>query len=281
MTVDRSIPETLRELPLVAFDTETTGLWAASHRLVELAGVKFRPGSPEVEEFQELINPGRPIPEEVIRIHGIRDNMVVAAATAPDVLQRFRDFCGESSVLAAHNAPFDVSFLNWECHRHQLPPLGNFVIDSCTLARQTSPGHPSYSLLSLARDLGLADHQEHRALADARLVHQLILKTLPLLSEISSRERFLAQFATPIASFEIGETVVPDNFQELAEVCGSTRLVAIEYLKPGRPAQLRTVRPITIHRLNSSLYLNAFCTGVNDERTFRLDRIQSYRLLND
>ncbi|MBD3402519.1 hypothetical protein GF420_06465, partial [candidate division GN15 bacterium] len=59
----------------VAFDTETTGLWAASHRIVEIAGVAFRPGSEQTQHFQELVNPGRPMPEEVIGIHGITDAM--------------------------------------------------------------------------------------------------------------------------------------------------------------------------------------------------------------
>ena len=101
----------------VAFDTETTGLWAASHRIVEIGAVKFVPAIEKFVTFQHLINPQRTMPEDVIEIHGITDDMVAKAETADIVLKRFIKFCGEDSILIAHNALFDISFVAGELER--------------------------------------------------------------------------------------------------------------------------------------------------------------------
>ena len=94
----------------VAFDTETTGMWAPVHRLVEIGGVRFSIEGGTLGSFSELIHPQRAMPPEVIPIHGITDNMVAGADTADNVLLRFGEFCGDA-ILIAHNAPFDLSFL--------------------------------------------------------------------------------------------------------------------------------------------------------------------------
>ena len=95
---------------LVAFDTETTGLWAVSDRLVEIGAVKFRLGENPTATFQELINPEREIPPDAIAVHHIGNSMVLNAPKAAGVLERFVEFIGDA-VLVAHNAPFDISFV--------------------------------------------------------------------------------------------------------------------------------------------------------------------------
>lgn len=153
----------LRQTTFVAFDTETTGLLALSHHIVEIAAVKFRLDSEKTEQFQELVNPGVPMPEEVIAIHGISDQMVAGAGSIAEVLPRFIEFCGQDSILIAHNAPFDISFVAQELKRTGLSFGPIRVIDTVDIFRKFYPRLPRYSLLALAKQFRVADSQSHRA----------------------------------------------------------------------------------------------------------------------
>jgi DNA polymerase III epsilon subunit family exonuclease len=270
-------PPYLGEETFVAFDTETTGLWAGSNRIVEIASVKFRLGRGITDTFQALVNPGRPIPPEVTRIHGITDSDVALAEPAGPVLARFREFCSEDSILIAHNAMFDISFVGWELFRSGETFGNNPILDSRHIALALAPGLPSYALLSLAQHFGLAESQEHRALADAELVYRLIARLLVGREELSSREALLGRFVPgTMADYAATETDIPESFAALEQAIEDGRTVIIEYAKEQQPVQIRHVRPLRIHRLGTVLYLNAFCLQVNDERTFRLDRIRSF-----
>ena len=156
----------------VAFDTETTGLWAQAHRVVEIGAVRFNLSSESTEIFSTLINPQRPMPEEVINIHGITDEMVADAPSIEIVLPRFIDFCGDS-ILLAHNASFDISFIACELERTNLKFGDNLILDTVDIYRRLFPGLPKYSLLRLAQKFNFAKTQDHRAVSDARLVQQL------------------------------------------------------------------------------------------------------------
>lgn len=272
--------KTLNTQRFVAFDTETTGLWAASNRIVEIAGVAFDLRSTVFETFQELINPGRPIPPEVIEIHKIVDDMVSGADPAAPVLTRFFEFCGPDSVLIAHNAPFDLSFVAWELSRNNMTIPANAVIDTRLLAQHIRPGMQSYSLLSLVTELELSDRQEHRALGDAILVHKLFEKFISITPEIAT----LSQLLMAGGNFRLHEAIpieteLPDSFADLSTAIKESATIEIRYAKPGQPVHERSVRPLHVHRLGQNLYLNAFCPNVNEERTFRLDRIVSWRII--
>lgn len=269
---------TIGETRFVAFDTETTGLWAASNRIVEIAGVAFSPGRAEIQTFQELVNPGRVMPEEVIAVHGITDSMVKHAEPAGPVLKRFFEFCGPEAVLIAHNAPFDISFVAWELKRNELSVPANPVLDTRDLARAIVPNLPSYSLLSLAIHFGLTDSQEHRALGDAVLVRQAFEKMLHLSPETDTLAQVIALGGVfSLADGIQTEAELPDSFAELSSAIRDASTIEITYAKPGQPAQERRIRPLCVHRRGNNLYLNAHCFGVGDERTFRLDRITSWR----
>jgi DNA polymerase III epsilon subunit-like protein len=96
---------------LLAFDTDTTGLFPIMHRLVEGEAVQFRSDGRELGTFQTLINPEVPIPPDIKQVHGITDGMVRGQTTNEDVLPRFVDLLGApDTILLAHNAPFDPLF---------------------------------------------------------------------------------------------------------------------------------------------------------------------------
>ena len=272
----------LKSLNFVAFDTETTGMWAVSSRMVEIGAVKFRPGRDNHETFQSLIYPERNIPEDVIEIHGITDAMVTDAETAGPVLKRFVEFCGPDSILLAHNAPFDISFISCELDRVGLKFGKNLILDTVDIYRRFAPGLPSYSLLSLSRQFDIAQSQNHRALADAVLVWKLFEQILEELPPIKIIEDFKTSLTTySMSSWKLEQKELPEEFIDIKRAIHENLALEIVYTSSGRPSQTRIIRPSSVHNLGAVFYINAFCEKAKAERTFRLDRIETFRLMKD
>jgi DNA polymerase-3 subunit epsilon len=151
---------------ILALDTETTGMSPADgHRLVEVARVAVVDGALG-EEWSSLIDPGRPIPPDATRVHGIRDDMVATAPKSGEVGRALREACADLP-LVFHNAPFDLPFLLWLFREAGAPPLLNPVVDTLGLARGLF-GTGNNSLGALAQRLGLPAETAHRALGDTR-----------------------------------------------------------------------------------------------------------------
>ena len=157
----------------VVFDMETTGLFVEKgHRIIEIGAVAVN-GDTMGEEFQGLIYTRKPISKAAQKVHGITAKMLAGQPEAIEVLSSFRQFIG-TSTLVAHNAAFDVGFLQWECMR-----VGFFLNNRhrCTLkmSRRLFPGLPDYKLETVARHLGIQVDvkRRHRALDDARLAAQV------------------------------------------------------------------------------------------------------------
>jgi DNA polymerase-3 subunit alpha (Gram-positive type) len=149
------------------FDLETTGFSPFNgDRIVEIAAIKIQ-GIELLGEFQTLVNPERTIPYEVIKIHNITDEMVKDAPTIGDILPKFLDFAA-GTTLIAHNAQFDMSFINYEIERQGVlnPPLE--AICTVNLARKVLPQLSSHSLDSLIEHLNIQCPQRHRALDDVK-----------------------------------------------------------------------------------------------------------------
>ncbi len=156
-------------LPIyVALDLETTGLDPDRDAIIEIGAVKFR-GEEVLEEFSTLVNPGRPLPSEIVVLTGLTDEELEAAPRLHEVLHRFSRFVGDRLVVG-HSIGFDLEFL----HRHSiLEP--NRLLDTFTLATILAPDARRYSLRSLAQFLGFPPPVSHRALDDARTTHRLFL----------------------------------------------------------------------------------------------------------
>jgi DNA polymerase III epsilon subunit family exonuclease len=159
------LEQALHELDFVAFDVETTGLNASLERVVELSAVRFRLGAAR-STFDELVDPGVPIPPAAARVNGIRDEDVSGKPGIGPVLRRFLEFA-QDAVLLAHNAEFDVGFLVHEAARHDIGLPYAPVLDSVELSRRVRPDLPSHKLEALSRALGCPAQTYHRALADA------------------------------------------------------------------------------------------------------------------
>ena len=160
----------------IAFDTETTGLDPAAGRIVEIGAVKFdRRGI--AARYNVLINPEMPMPEEAGKVNGITDEMLKDKPLIAAVFPDFFDFIG-TGVLVAHNAPFDINYINAELKRIGKSPLGNKVVDTRIFAKEVFPGLSSYALQDLAVQFGITALEAHRAEDDARVCMELFEKIL-------------------------------------------------------------------------------------------------------
>jgi len=158
----------------VVVDLETTGLSPRQgHRIIEIGAVAVENGA-VVGEFTTLIDAGVPIPIEVQAIHGITDEMLEGSPKPEEALSRFREFIGDS-VLVAHNAAFEVTFLRHEFARLKLG-LPNRHVCTLEMSRRLLPRLPDYTLetiyLHLFPDPDFI-RQNHRALDDARMTAKI------------------------------------------------------------------------------------------------------------
>ena len=159
-------------------DVETTGLHVdRGDRVIEIGVIAYpdeNRRASEIQEYHQLVNPGRSVPEEAVKIHGIDDAQLVGqpefAAVASDFLAFVKD-----AVVHAHNAPFDCGFLDAELRRAGHPPLAEAVaevVDTLQLAQRLyTGGHNSLDALARRAGINLSERRQlHGALTDAKLL---------------------------------------------------------------------------------------------------------------
>ena len=161
---------------VVVLDVETTGWSAENDSIVEVACVTVDDGA-ITDTWTSLVNPGRPVPAEATRIHGITDAMLATAPAPAAVAGPLREYCGDA-MLAIHNAGFDLPFLAALLRRHGAAPLFNSVIDTLGLARGLF-GQGGNSLAELSRRHAIEHTSAHRALGDARATAELLRVLAP------------------------------------------------------------------------------------------------------
>jgi len=164
----------------IALDTETTGLNPKSgHRVVEIGCVEMTNHIATGEVFHVYINPGRDMPEEAFRVHGLSEEFLKGHPSFDKVADDFLNFIGDAP-LVIHNAAFDMGFLNWELENLGKPPLEmSRSIDTVQMARKKFPGAQA-NLDALCRRFGIdiSDRQLHGALLDARLLAEVYLELM-------------------------------------------------------------------------------------------------------
>ena len=164
-------PTPLADATYVVFDVETTGLSAVYDTIIELAAVKMHKGNVEAS-FDEFIDPGHPLSNTTINLTGITDEMVRGSKSEEEVLRLFREF-SEGAVLVAHNASFDMGFLNTSYRKYGIPEAENPVIDTLELARYLYPEFKRFGLGVLSKKFGVSLEQHHRAIYDAEATGHL------------------------------------------------------------------------------------------------------------
>jgi DNA polymerase-3 subunit epsilon len=162
---------TVRE---ICFDTETTGLYPQEgDRLIEIGCVELIDGRKTNNYFHQLINPEREVPEEAVRIHGITTDKLLDKPKFCEIANNLLDFL-QDSILVAHNASFDIKFLNFELESAGYKKISNEVIDSLLLAKTKYPGQKnSLNNLCVRYNIDNSRRVFHGALLDAELLAEV------------------------------------------------------------------------------------------------------------
>ncbi|TYC55688.1 3'-5' exonuclease [Rhodobacterales bacterium] len=180
---EQAIEDTpIDELTFVVFDTETTGLTPHKDELVQIGAVRVRKGHVvEGETLDILVNPGRPIPPSSTKVHGITDEMVAGAPDATAAVETLHDFA-QGAVLVAHNAPFDMAFV--ERHSRSLGlDWDNPKLDTVLLSAVLFGETEKHDLDSVCARLGVAVSADvrHTGLGDATVTAEALCTMLPIL----------------------------------------------------------------------------------------------------
>ena len=164
----------------VVFDLETTGFSAKSDRIIEIGAVKVQNGK-IIDRFSTFVNPEIPIPLRIEQLTSINDNMVIDAPKIEEILPSFMEFC-EGSVMVAHNADFDMSFIAANCERIGLP-CDFTIVDTVAMSRYLIIGLGKYKLDRVAKALGIVLENHHRAVDDAECTALIFLKLCKMLKD--------------------------------------------------------------------------------------------------
>jgi DNA polymerase III epsilon subunit family exonuclease len=172
----------LGESDFVVVDLETTGAKAPPGRITEVGAYRISQGR-IVAEFQTLVNPEMLIPPFVIHLTGITDAMVKDAPVFAEVADGWLDFINDA-VLVAHDAQFDVRFLNHELARiFPGQRMANPQLCTVTLSRRVVPGLVNYRLHTVAEHFSVPIHNRHRAAGDARATAEIFIHMLARLDQ--------------------------------------------------------------------------------------------------
>src|SRR5208282_85541 len=162
----------------IILDTETTGLDpAGGDRIVEIAALEIFNGYLTENKFHTYINPERDMPDSAFKVHGISEVFLNDKPTFVSIVDLFLDFIGQDPIVA-HNADFDVRFINAEMERVGRSPIGNDrVIDTLALARRKHPG-ASNSLDALCARYGIdrSRRSKHGALIDSEILAEVYIE---------------------------------------------------------------------------------------------------------
>ena len=184
----------------VVFDLETTGFSAIKDKIIEIGAVKVEKGQ-ITKRFSTFVNPKVPIPFEISQLTGITDQMVLEAPDIETVLPQFLEFVGDA-VLVAHNASFDVGFIEQNCRYQDITP--DFTsLDTVEMARILLPTLSKYKLNIVANALNISLENHHRAVDDAGATAEIFVKFIGMLKDreiynLSRLNQFGAQNADAI-----------------------------------------------------------------------------------
>jgi len=255
----------------VAFDLETTGLFAASDRIIEIGAVKFEPSGLEVSRFESLVRPDWPISPGANRVHGLEAADLRDAPPIGLVLAAFLEWLGPTDgvVLLAHHARFDASFLGAEAARHGWVFPAFTIVDTLALARFRLPRAFNHKLNTLVGLLGLGEEgHDHRAMGDCLRVRGL---WLALDGENGPRMEY--------RPFDPAtEEPAPLGWESMVEAIARGHAVSMRYRGGSRGPEPRTITPRRIYHQGGTAYLAAYCHLGGFEKVFRLERIECFEL---
>jgi len=260
------------EAPTAILDFETTGLSsAAGDRVAEVAIIRTEGlDDPDPLRWSSLINPGIAMPTRAWQIHGIDDDMLRAAPPFARVADQILEMVN-GAVFVAHNAGFDLGFLERECERVDLaPPHIEHSVDTLPMARQRF-GFPQCGLGALATRMEIPLNNAHRAMADADAtlgIYRAMLQEIDP-GRAMTVERLIAHIdGMHRSGAERGQLK-----SRISQAAHTGNRIEIDYTHVAGPGALTTRRQITVKSFRPPL-VDAWCHLRDEPRIFRLDRIQ-------
>ena len=270
-----SLIQPLFSVPIACIDLETTGASAEfGHRIIEVGIVRYENGVKSAE-YQQLIDPQRPISAGVTALTGISQEMCENQPTFSQQIEAMMPLLSGAAILG-HNIRFDLSFLLRECNAAGQDICQALerphVLDTVRIARRRF-GRGGNGLGNLARRLGYEPRGVHRALPDAQttaIVFEMLLT--PVGGWNICLCDALSQQGGPMGLLPANarESLLP---LELQEALDQRRPVIMEYLDSGGLRTQRVIDPIQIRKISGELMLIAHCRLRNDRRHFKLERI--------
>ena len=274
--MDRTRPWT--DYPLVAFDTETSGAYPVGSEIVEFGAVKWFKGQ-VVDRLEMLIKPEIPLGEEVIKIHGITNEMVADAPPMKEVIAKIHAFLDES-LGVAHHAPFDMGFIAYDIERFGLAMPTGPVFCSSLLSRKFIHGVENHKLQTLVRHLKLEGGSAHRAADDAYACLQVALRTLESLGPDAKIQSVLQaqekKLEWPYYSLKFSTQL---SLQNVVRALLARKDLNILYEKGSKSKQLRPVRPLGIVRNPDGDYLAAICLLDHQKKRFYLQHLSEAEMV--
>ncbi|MCC8136567.1 MAG: PolC-type DNA polymerase III [Clostridiales bacterium] len=168
------------DVDFVVFDLETTGFSPQNNRIIEIGAVKVQ-GGRITDKYSTFVNPEVPIPFRIEELTSINDNMVMGSPTIETILPEFMEFC-EGCVMVAHNASFDMSFIEENCRRLSIP-CDKTAVDTVAIARVLLPALNRFKLDTVAKAVGVPLGHHHRAVDDAGCTAEIFEKFLDMLKK--------------------------------------------------------------------------------------------------
>lgn len=268
---------------LCAFDLEMTGLSPLFDKIIEIAAVKLTPDG-KVDFFHSLINPLIEIPQSTIEYHGLTNDDVRDAPTLKKPLREFLEFF-ENLPLVAHNAIFDAGFLIIGMNQFNYSPSLSDVFDSCKIARSIYKGKPqapnSFKLNELASYFKI-DFDHHQAMDDAMVSLKIMANCLLKLHKDETKFNLKdIAFTYKLNSFnKPSEYILPGKLKVLRELIANKETFSIMYKGGSFKGEFREVTPISLLAMPQGLVLYALCLRTNQNKYFRVKKIQSIKTLN-
>ena len=170
----------LKDETYCVLDIETTGISKLTEKITEFGIMKVKNGE-IIDTFECFVNPEKPIPEKVVEVTNITDEMVKDAETIDIVLPKVLEFVGDSTIVA-HNASFDIGFIKENARKLGLK-FDNTYIDTLALAKELFPNYKKYKLGIIAENLNIKVDVAHRALADVETLVKVFNVMLKMLDE--------------------------------------------------------------------------------------------------
>ena len=225
-------------------DLETTGLSFRTEKITEIGIMKMNEQGEVIDEFECFVNPEKPIPQRVVEVTNITDDMVKDAETIDKVMPKVLEFVGDS-VIVAHNADFDVGFLKYNAKQLGLA-LDNTYLDTLRLAKDLFPDYKKYKLGIIAEKLGIEVLVAHRALDDVDTTVKVFKVMLDMLEKKGAKK---IEDIAKVAGTEINykklksfhAIILATNYVGLKNLYKLISISHLDYIYKGRPMLLKSI----------------------------------------